>query len=213
MQDFAAVVGYHAVLFAVVGGITYWLATRRRRMIEVCRLEPGQKVRVRSGRHLYRTRLAGETAEGWIFEAPISRDHFVPLRIGEEVVIEATCRNGVLLYRTNVIARALYPHTFTVSRPSGVAPMDRRGAPRYDGLRWPHAFLDDHPVELVDVSNLGCCLRSSRPVAPVTFVNVRLSFHPTPVPGQVIDCERVGDGHLVHIRFAEAVPIPIDAAA
>ncbi|MCW5941304.1 MAG: flagellar brake protein [Fimbriimonadaceae bacterium] len=211
LSQLAELVGYLAILFAGSLAVGYVLATRRCAKGVVRRLEPGSKVRVRSSDQIYRTRFVAASDEGWVFAAPLARDRHVPLRVGERVVIESACETGLVLWRTEVLARAMNPHTFTVRTPEPARPQNRRREPRLPGNPWPNATLDGHPAELLDVSPRGCRVLTElrRPVG--STVQVRLGFTDLSVEALVMSAEAVGGRDRLGLRFERPILVPLEA--
>jgi hypothetical protein len=54
---------------------------------------------------MYRSRFLGADRRGWRFAAPIQRGAFVPLRVGEGLVVEATEGDERLLFRSVILER------------------------------------------------------------------------------------------------------------
>lgn len=210
-SQLAELVGYVAILFAGSFAFGYVLATRRAAKSLVPHPEPGCRVRVRSQDQVYRTRFEAVTPEGWVFSAPLSRDRYVPLRVGERLTIEAACERGLVLWRTEVVARAMDPHTFTVRKPEPARPQNRRREPRMPGLPWPNATLDGHPVELLDVSPRGCRILSEARHTIGDVVQVRLGFCDLPFEAEVVSVERLFGREQLGLRFGRPILVPLEA--
>ena len=84
------------------------------------------KVRMKTSTALYRCRLVSTSASGWVFTAPMHRDHFVPVSVGEEITCEVVAKGGVLLFSTKVIARKPIEGTIVVATPKNFKIDDRR---------------------------------------------------------------------------------------
>ena len=84
------------------------------------------KVRMKTTNALYRCRLVSSDARGWVFTAPMHRDNYVPVSVGEEVTCEVVAKGGLLLFTTKVIARKPIEGTIVVAVPKGMKLDNRR---------------------------------------------------------------------------------------
>jgi hypothetical protein len=84
------------------------------------------KVRIKTSTALYRCRHVSTDTNGWVFTAPMHRDNYVPVSVGEEITCEVVARGGVLLFATKVIARKAIEGTIVVAVPKSVKLDDRR---------------------------------------------------------------------------------------
>lgn len=211
VSQLAELVGYVALLFGGSFAVGYVLAAFRGTKGLVAHPEPGVKVRARSHDQVYRTRFLSATPEGWVLAAPLSRDRYVPLRIGEKLTIEAACDQGLVLWRTEVVARAMDPHTFTVRKPEPARPQNRRRECRMPGSPWPEATLDGRPVELLDVSPRGCRVLADTRLAIGALVRVRLGFCDLTFEAEVMSVERLFGRERLGLRFASPILVPLEA--
>src|SRR5690242_6540551 len=79
----------------------FWL----RRPRNATQLLPCSKVRLRTEAGVFRTNFLSLEKSGWVLSAPLSRDNYVPLREGEQVIVEASTPQGLLVFRTTVAER------------------------------------------------------------------------------------------------------------
>ena len=109
----------------LVGAIVSGLVRRLRR--PPMPIPPqGASLRVRASAAVYRSRFLEVTDEGWVFAAPLQRDAYVPLRVGEDVVVEAEEADGRLIFRSEIIHRCAQSGRFTIARPANVFRTDPR---------------------------------------------------------------------------------------
>ncbi len=207
MQDLAELIGYFAILFAAAAGMGYWVSQRRLgRPIKA--LPEGCVVRVKSGNHLYRSRFVESNQEGWVFSAPLSRDRFIPLTIGERIVLETSRPDGLLVFETVVVSRAMHPHTLTVRSPKELRPVNRRREARILGDAWPEVWLGPTPGRLLDVSGSGARVLAGRRIEVGTPVTVRLECVPEPVEATVVGCETFCKESTLRVRFLQPIALP-----
>jgi len=207
MQALAELVGYFAILFAVAVGAGYWVSQRKLGR-PVKTLPEGCVVRVKSGNHLYRSRFVEADGIGWVFSAPLSRDRFIPLTIGERIVVETSRPEGLLVFETEVLSRAMHPHTFTVRAPDCLRAENRRREARIAGDAWPEVWLGPTPGRLLDVSGSGARVLASRRIEIGTPVSLRLECAPEPVEATVVGCETFCKESTLRLRFLHPIALP-----
>ena len=100
MENLGSLILFFAAGFAVALS-TSWLIVK---ITFLLRRQPdpavGTILRVRATSGVYRSHLVSLGESAWIMSAPLQRDHHVPLREGEEVIIEAADKHGALLFRS-----------------------------------------------------------------------------------------------------------------
>ncbi|HVT10913.1 MAG TPA: flagellar brake protein [Fimbriimonadaceae bacterium] len=121
----------------------------------------GSILRIRATSGSYRSTLMKLGGSVWTISAPLQRDSYVPLRVGEEVVIEAASSRGALLFRSTIVARHTQPHSFTIRRPEKIHQVERR-----EHKRWPHLAGESVKLEgqngrIIDLSEGGARIQSA----------------------------------------------------
>lgn len=91
-------------------------------------------VRIKTPDGIWRTRLASAGAETWWIHAPLNSDFYVPFSVGETLTLEVSSPEGVILFKSPVLARRSEDHTFEVSAPKDARGLERREHPRLTGL-------------------------------------------------------------------------------
>jgi c-di-GMP-binding flagellar brake protein YcgR len=164
----------------------------------------GTTLRVRAHAGVYRSKLLALDGDFWRISVPLQRNHYVPLREGERITIEAPVKGGVYLFKTVV-------HRFDEDRnelvfevPPLTAPRERRSEARRS--RHEEVLIDDAPALLVDVSRHGAKLRVTRRIPLGDRIKLRLPEGM--VVGWVIDVAplRSGEGDLLRVRFETPLP-------
>ncbi len=151
MNDAIAWLALSAGLFlaSVMLG-AFWVARRRKRPASPL---PGAPLRIKAAEAFYRTRLCGISDQGWWIDAPLQRDAYVPLQVGESIVVEATTSEGVLRFRTVVTSRDLEGHRFLLAAPMSPQFQDRREAKRQQSEA--SAKIEGEYVRVFDYSAHG----------------------------------------------------------
>lgn len=161
MNDIIQLSGYFACTFAACVGLSYaWFAWRRRKRPALSP-EVNTTVRFRSGGAMYRSSFLRETTKGWLLSAPIQREHYVPIRVGEEIKAEIATPKGVLFFRSEVLERTTHPWRLLIRAPDHFELRERRSHPRRRDLEGLRADIDGHAAVLMDLSTLGARVTST----------------------------------------------------
>ena len=168
--------------------------------------EPNAKMRVRTGSAVYRCRFVGETSGGWAFSAPLQRDAYVPMEVGQTVSCEVTTTAGVMIFETRVRGRRADPVTgaaILLSPPRQVRALDRREDERRPVEGRSEVTVDGNVGTLVDLSSSGAKIRIRR--APAKGASVRVLL-PSGERREafVIDSETAAGSAIVRVRFEDA---------
>ncbi|MBL8088138.1 MAG: flagellar brake protein [Chthonomonas sp.] len=192
--------------------VTQYRLRGRRHFLEG--IAPEAVVRVKSECGVYRARFIGWREGHLEVSAPLQRSHFVPLRVGQELIIEAPVQDKVVLFHTEVISRDPRRHSFILEKPEAPSVVNRRESNRIVRYAGTEALLNEEPAELVDVSIRGGKFLSKGTFNAGDVVRVRIPELGANVLGWIIDCIPVaydeGQGTCTRIRFADDLP-PIPA--
>lgn len=121
-------------------------------------LEPGSILHLRAATGIYRTRLQRAAQRGWIIDAPLHQNQFVPLRPGEAIYVDAPVQDGVLRFKSVIEAREADPHRFLITVPRYVQHVERREEVRDQTLAGTPATVRGHAAEIIDISRGGAAL-------------------------------------------------------
>jgi hypothetical protein len=196
------------VLSAVVAyGLTAAGLLFRKKVTEQSLL-PGSAVRLKTPSGVYRTRFIGPSAEGMSFAAPLQRDHYVPIGVGELVTVESPMKNGVAIFRTRVVARDADTHEILLAKPEKIYREDRRSASRRRS-EMEQIRVEDAPAWLCDLGPAGIRFRCETTIKKGERIKVELPDRNEPSYAWVLDCSgnqsRFARSHLVRARFEEPV--------
>jgi hypothetical protein len=180
----------------------------KRRMPKTAQPSMGSNLRLKCSSGVYRSKLLQITPEHWRVSSPLSRDHYVPLRPGELLTIEAPVSNGVLLGHTTVISRDAETKELVLKAPNVLTVHDRREEPRQDVNKL--IGLDMDKADLLNISTLGACLLTNQPYFKGDRVRVQL---PTKaIYAWVMETGSYASQNRVRVRFEEAIDLKLSLA-
>jgi hypothetical protein len=208
VQELAKLSGSFLLLFGLSVGIAFALGLAVRALRRTPRPLPNGQLRIRSGASVYRARFLGETAQGWTFSAPLQRNAYVPLRVGEPLIIEAPSERGLLRFRTMLIDRCHDSATMVAQRPAQVHVEERRANRRLYDLKDAAVTVEGHRAELINISACGACVSLAHGLQPGERIRVDLPWREEPCFAWVLDAERSLGKAVARLRFEEEVEIP-----
>lgn len=172
-----------------------------------CRLHPplNAKIRLRTGSAVYRCRYLGETSQGWTVSAPLQRDAYVPLEVGQSVAGEATTEDGVALFSSVIRARRSDPVTgaiLVLAKPQNLRLLNRRRGGLRRDTSLVEAQLNGDPATILDLSDGGARTRSARAPEVGSFVEFAPSGHPTR-RARVLAVESGVGGYTIRLHFED----------
>ncbi len=176
-------------------------------------LMPETAVVIKTSSGIYRSRFAGDEDRGLRFESLLSRQFFVPIRVGEFVTIETATKRGIVLFRSKVVDRDEATHEIIVERPIAISNIDRRDSKRFACNNSAVVVkLDGAATQLIDVSSKGAKLRAKCEFAKGERVSVELPWQLTEVGAWVIESANLGRGDdacsILRIMFEEPAQLP-----
>lgn len=209
MQEILLLLGSFSAVF-VAGFFAPRLMMIARSYLKKESLEPvdNAKVRMKSASSLYRCRLISHDKEGWTFTAPMQRDIYVPIPIGEEVVCEVVGQNGLLVFKSQVIARRAQEGVIVVAAPKNISLENRRDGDRREG----------RPMEVIVAGKNGSVMDLSPGGARVKIRGferegnvVRIDLPSGESRGAtVVDSKNDHEGSVIRLRFDEPIMVPAE---
>jgi hypothetical protein len=208
MQDLARVSLSLGLLFLASVIVSYGLMLLARSLRRTPSPIPNGQIKVTSGASAYRARFLCESREGWLFTAPLQRDAYVPLRVGEPLIIEAPSVRGVLRFRTEIVDRRADSGVMVAQRPKQVHLEDRRAEERRTDLSTGDARVEGKAAELIDLSRHGAKLSVEGLIPRGDRVRLELPWLNEPCFGWTLESERSGDATMIRVRFEETLELP-----
>lgn len=179
------VLGYF-VLAAAASMAFCWFVMRHASRWKAKWLEPGAMVRFRTGEAMYRTRFTSARKKGLAFAAPLQRDVYVPIPVGERVIVEAPSKEGVIVFRTHVIGRDVETREIVLAVPEVVHREERREGARQDGGFSP-IQVEDREAWLVDVAPHGVKFTTNAEVRSGERIKVEMPSAEAPAFAWVLE--------------------------
>jgi hypothetical protein len=192
------------LLFYGLGGVAAfsiaWLFTKLTELSRN-RLEPavGSILRLRATSGVYRSQLMS-VGSVWTISAPLQRDHHVPLRVGENLHVEAASKHGAILGRSLIVARQSDPHVLVLKRPEKLHLVERRQRKRWPEWQGAEVSLDGQSATLMNLSEGGARVQTSMR----TYKGDRLRLD-MPWGQEVHGWVLSSEGDEARIRFEELI--------
>ena len=164
------------------------------------------KVLMKTSSALYRCRLVSHDSKTWVFTAPMHRDNYVPVSVGEEVTCEVVAEGGVLLFATKIIARKPIEGTVLIEAPKTVKLGNRRGTSNRREVAM-DVVVGGKNGEVVDLSTGGARVKIHGFEREGNMVRVDLPNGESR-GATVVDSKNDQFGSVVRLRFDE--PIALD---
>ncbi len=210
MNDLLQLAGWFSILFAASFAAAYLLTKRRAALRgRGFFVAPDTAIRLSGPSGSFRSRFLHADKSSWMISAPLQRDAFVPLRIGEGLLVQAPGAGGVWMFRTTVIDRQMEGHLLVLARPEHPHLVDRRAHPRLTDVRGASIRLNGDPAELIDCSQNGACVLTDTPLANGDDIVLDLHADLGEARGWALECAplRGVDGRrTIRIAFSEPVP-------
>lgn len=167
-------------------------------------LTEGFKLKLVTPSGAYRCFVEKDGRSGIVVSAPLHRDAYVPLRVGDLVLVQVATACGLMTFRTSVTERILETHSLVLAHPRTVRKTERRSYRRQVPLGDSHCRLNGVPSRLCDFSEFGAKIVSACPIEPGDAVIVELPDGAGEARGWALDSIPViGQGRETRIRFED----------
>ena len=192
----------------LVGFLLAKLLGRKSALDDRLRRTPLENARVRfkTSGAVYRSRLISHDDKQWVFAAPMQRDSFVPIPIGEECVCEVLARGGVLIFTSKVIARQSQEGRIVIEAPVKPKLKNRRDDARRMDIPM-KLQVGNHSGEVLDVSTNGAKVKLSGFQKEGQTVRVDLPDGESRA-ATVIESTHDSIGSTVRISFDRPIQLP-----
>lgn len=210
-KDISVLIGVFSGVFIASAAVSYFVmaGARKLRGQGQEQIVPTGPVILRSPTGIYRSHFVSGDLETWTLSAPLQRNAYVPLTVGESLKIEAPVRGGAVLFATTVLARNAETHEFTLSRPRLLRISDRRAERRTMTGDAAVCELNGQHGKLINLSTTGALVLSS--AKPENGDLIRLVVDGQEVVGYALESvhESIGDrlGGLTRIQFQSPISL------
>lgn len=221
MNETARLIASIIVLFGASLFVSYcvmWLVSEHKSNVE---LAPNTSIRLIGLGGAYRCHYREMRGKRIVVTSPLQADRYVPIRVGEKLLVQASGTECMLTFRTTVVERNSTAHELILEPPTYVRRTERRSEGRSHRLRGEDALIEGELASVVDLSAAGACVVTRRRTNP----GERLRFV---LPSSGLDAfgwalESTNDayagrkGYKVRIQFEEPLagllkrPRPSDA--
>jgi c-di-GMP-binding flagellar brake protein YcgR len=164
------------------------------------------RVRFKTGSAVYRSRLISHDDKQWIFAAPMQRDSYIPVPVGEDCVCEVVARGGVLIFTSKVVARQSQEGRIVIEAPVNAKLKNRRDDTRRIDLPMT-VQVGSHDGEVIDVSTTGAKVKLNGFQKEGQTVRVDLPDGESRA-GTVIESTHDSVGSTVRISFDRPIQLP-----
>ncbi|ARU40466.1 hypothetical protein CCB80_04640 [Armatimonadetes bacterium Uphvl-Ar1] len=174
MLEFLQMVGLLAVVFAVSMVVSYLVTAKNRRKVTFVPLMENARVRMVGPGGTYRCYFVKRTKKGLVFSAPLQRDRYVPVRVGESMMVQAPVADSLVTFRSSVISRDVETHEFALAHPQRMRQVDRRAEARDRTVEGSIVRVNGEPASLMDLSAGGARIVSNSDLVPGDRVTLDL---------------------------------------
>jgi hypothetical protein len=210
MSQIAELIGYFFALFAASMAVAWLVASLKLGAKRCPEPAAGSALKMRGEGGMYRTRVIETRGPFWVLAAPLMRDYYVPMHVGEKLTIEYPMDGGVLFFRSVVRARDIETHTLIIDRPEGGRKTERRQEKRLVGAGLGPISLDGAQAVLVNLSQGGAKVSTPKRIQIGERVGIQLPWNPEPVHGWVLETvPSVRSEVEARIRFEEPATLPV----
>lgn len=205
MNDVLTMLGLFALVFGFSMAVTYLVTSIRGKRVERVNLPPDTKVRMVGAGGAYRCYYLRTEEDGLVFSTPLQKDRYVPLRVGDSMIIQAPTNDGLVTFSSEILDRCGESHEIRLGHPKIVRRTDRRSEPRLTIIDDPNIRLNGETSLLQDISAGGSRVITKAAVVPGDRVSVSLPKGLGHVEGWALETAPAAfDGHPareVRIQF------------
>lgn len=181
-------VGLLAVVLATSMAVSYWITAKSRKKAVLVPIPENTRVRMVGPGGAYRCYFLRRTKAGLVFSSPLQRDHYVPVRTGETMMVQAPLSDCVLTFRASILSRDNDTHEFTLSLPERIRHIDRRAESRDHSVDGTIVGLNSQRGTLRDLSACGAKVVSGADIAPGDAVKLELPGELGTTYGWALEC-------------------------
>jgi hypothetical protein len=135
-------------------GVAWLLSARKHRYT----ITPGVAMRLVGPGGAYRCHFVRQEGEEIEVSSPLQADRYVPIRVGEKLLVQVPSGDCLLSFSTVVLSRDSEKHALVLRAPSTLRRIERRTERRSERLAGEDVLFDGEMASLVDLSAAGACV-------------------------------------------------------
>lgn len=174
MSSLLQLIGLFILVFGVSLIASFGLHSMRKPWRKKLEIEPNTMVRLVGAGGVYRCHYLSHDRKGVRVSSPIQRDHYIPLRVGEQMMVQVPQDAGLLVFRTTIIERDAESHEFLLGSPEAVRHIERRSEQRDSSVEGKGIEFNGEPATLIDISAGGAKVLTQVEVDPGDQVRIKL---------------------------------------
>lgn len=207
MVEILQLVGLLGAVFVLSWVAGWWLVGRKRRPMTLVPIAENCRVRMVGPGGTYRCYFVRRTKSGLVFSAPLQRDRYVPVKVGDALMVQAPLADGLVTFRSHVSDRNAETHEFTLAMPERIREVDRRSEPRDAQYSGTIVRVNDESASLINLSGSGARIVTNAVIHPGDNIYLDLPSELGTVHGWALECLPTNAGSRVaqeiRIRFEE----------
>ena len=202
-------VGLLALVLATSMAVSYWITAKSRKKVVLVPIPENTRVRMVGPGGAYRCYFLRRTKAGLVFSSPLQRDHYIPVRVGETMMVQAPLSDCVLTFRASILGRDADTHEFTLSLPERIRHIDRRSESRDHSVQGSIVSLNNERATLCDLSAGGARVVCGGKIVPGDAVRLDLPSDLGTTYGWALECvpSVMGNASAKEIRIRFEAPL------
>ena len=155
----------------------------------------------------YRCHFMREENELMVVSSPLQADRFVPIRVGEKLLVQVPSDDCLLSFSTTVVSRDSEKHELVIKSPATLRRIERRSEFRSERLAGEDVLFDGEVAALVDLSAAGACVVTRRRPKSGDRVRIVLPQSGLDAFGWALESSQaafgIHSGYKVRVQFEE----------
>ena len=184
-------------------GVAWLIAARRHRY----KITEGVAMRLVGPGGAYRCHFVKQEGDQIEVSSPIQADRFVPIRVGEKLLVQVPSDECLLSFSTVVLSRDSDKHQLILKAPATLRRIERRSERRSERLSGEDVLFDGEIASLVDLSAAGACVVTRKRPQAGARVRVVLPQSGLDAFGWAVESTQaafgIHPGYKVRVQFEE----------
>jgi c-di-GMP-binding flagellar brake protein YcgR len=155
----------------------------------------------------YRCHFVQHNGDQIEVSSPIQADRFVPIRVGEKLLVQVPSEDCMLSFSTVVVSRDSDKHQLVLKAPTTLRRIERRSERRSERLFGEDVLFDGEMASLVDLSAAGACVVTRKRPNSGSRVRIVLPQSGLDAFGWALESSQaafgIHQGYKVRVQFEE----------